>query len=158
MAEFHVHDGSAWRKAKEIHIHDGSAWRKAKEVWVHDGTAWRKSFIDAIVTGTLSCNTWTQGTDSGTGYDPGRVVGSYSSISGVNVTLAFSFYGDGGPYWDEINFASELPGAPNDIIVQVGSGTPTTFHRTDVGVYFIPLGGGNFFPGSGDYLLQVRLS
>ena len=46
--ETHIHDGSAWRKAKELHIHDGSAWRKLKEMWMHDGGAWRKVFKSTL--------------------------------------------------------------------------------------------------------------
>lgn len=42
--ETHVHDGSAWRKAKQIYVHDGTAWRDLKEAWCHDGTTWRKVF------------------------------------------------------------------------------------------------------------------
>ena len=46
--ETHIHDGSAWRKAKELHVHDGSAWRKLKEMWMHDGTNWRKVFKSTL--------------------------------------------------------------------------------------------------------------
>jgi hypothetical protein len=42
--ETHVHDGGAWRKAKQIHVHDGTAWRDLKEAWCHDGSTWRKVF------------------------------------------------------------------------------------------------------------------
>ncbi len=48
--ETHIHDGSAWRKAKQIYIHDGTAWRDCKEVWCHDGTAWRKVFQRGVWT------------------------------------------------------------------------------------------------------------
>ena len=39
-----MHDGSAWRKAKQIHVHDGSAWRDVKKAYIHDGSAWRQVF------------------------------------------------------------------------------------------------------------------
>jgi len=42
--ETHIHDGTAWRKAKEIYCHDGTEWRKAKKIYAHDGSAWRLVF------------------------------------------------------------------------------------------------------------------
>lgn len=38
-----VHDGAAWRKARNLWVHDGAAWRKATRLHVHDGAAWRES-------------------------------------------------------------------------------------------------------------------
>jgi hypothetical protein len=67
--ETHVHDGSAWRKAKEIHVHDGTAWRNLKEAWCHDGTAWRKVFErvagEWVTLGTTSATTITDLTAQG---------------------------------------------------------------------------------------------
>lgn len=42
---WNIHDGAAWRQARDLHIHDGSGWRRAREVYVHDGAAWRLAHI-----------------------------------------------------------------------------------------------------------------
>lgn len=44
-----VHDGAAWRKARNLWVHDGAAWRKATRLHVHDGAAWRESGTSAPV-------------------------------------------------------------------------------------------------------------
>lgn len=65
--EAHVHDGSAWRKARQIHVHDGSAWRNIREAWCHDGTAWRLVFQYGswVTLGTTSATTITDMTAQG---------------------------------------------------------------------------------------------
>jgi hypothetical protein len=56
--ETYIHDGSAWRKAKQIHVHSGSAWRKAKRGYCHDGTAWKLVYSDKVY--TVISGAWTE--------------------------------------------------------------------------------------------------
>jgi hypothetical protein len=101
--ESHVHDGSAWRKAKRIYVHDGAAWRDCKEAWCHDGAAWRKVFARGYWELLISSNS---GLPSGYQYlHPTVFGGEYYVVAATvspSATREFGVFKWNGTAWAQV--------------------------------------------------------